>query len=295
MAPFISENLKARIPWFIKIPGKIVLSRLPVRSRRWQKLNLFRAGIMDSPEFAFSIFKRHFEDSGLATLNDCTVLELGPGNGLLTALYARSYGAARTLLIDVESLAFPDVTLFAKAEQLLTALRLPVPGVGRELSVDIALGQLNATYLTKGLASLQTLPDGAVDFLFSNAVLEHVRLAEFARTTKELRRILKPNGVAVHTIDFRDHLQHALNNLRFPERIWESKFISRSGFYTNRLTWPAMEKLFREAGFCIELKGRELWPNGLPTRQRSMALPFKEMPPDELIVMGVHAILRPLP
>ena len=56
---------------------------------------------MDGPESAFSIFKRHFEDSGLTTLNDRTVLELGPGNGLLTALYARSYGAARTWLIDV--------------------------------------------------------------------------------------------------------------------------------------------------------------------------------------------------
>ena len=295
MASFITENLKAHIPWFVKIPGKIVLSRLPLGSRQWQKLNIFRAGTMDGPESAFSIFKRHFEDSGLTTLNDRTVLELGPGNGLLTALYARSYGAARTWLIDVEPLAFPDVTLFAKAEQMLSALNFPVPGVGREPSLNIALTQLNATYLTEGLASLQTVPDEAVDFMFSNAVLEHVRLAEFARTAKEMRRILKPNGVAVHSIDFKDHLQHALNNLRFPERIWESEFISRSGFYTNRLTWPAMEKIFQDAGFCVELKRRELWPNGLPTRQRSMVLPFKNMPPDELMVMGAHAIARPLP
>jgi SAM-dependent methyltransferase len=294
MASLITENLKSRVPWFVKIPAKIVLSRLPIKDERWQKMNIFRAGTMDSPESAFSIFKRHYEESGLATLRDCAVLELGPGNGLLTALYARSFGAARTWLLDAEPLASLDVALFAKAEQMLSELNLPVPGVGRASSMDIALRQLNATYLTEGLASLLTVPDKAIDFMFSNAVLEHVRLAEFAKTAREMRRVLKLNGAAVHSIDFKDHLQYALNNLRFPEQIWESDFISRSGFYTNRLTWPAMEKIFREAGFSIELRSSELWPNGLPTRQRVMAQPFRSMPSDELMVMGAHIVLRPL-
>jgi len=292
MASLITENLKARIPWFLKIPAKIALSRLPIRDKQWQKLNLFRAGTMDSPESAFSIFKRHYEESGLATLRDCTVLELGPGNGLLTALYARSFGAARTWLIDTGPVASLDVALFAKAEQMLSELSFPVPGVGRASSMDIALRQLNATYLTEGLASLQTVPNKVIDFMFSNAVLEHVRLAEFTKTAREMRRVLKPNGAAVHSIDFKDHLQYALNNLRFSERIWESEFISRSGFYTNRLTWPAMEKIFREAGFSVELWSSELWPNGLPTRQRVMAQPFRSMPSDELMLNGAHIVLR---
>jgi SAM-dependent methyltransferase len=286
--------MKELVPWFIKIPAKIVLSRLPVSRRQWQRLNVFRAGEMDSPAYAFEVFRKHYEASGFATLRDRTVVELGPGNSLLTGLYARSFGAARTWLVDVEELASQDTGIFAQAEKLLCELSLPVPGVAKASSISVALERLNAVYLTQGLASLQTIPDGEVDLLFSAAVLEHVRLADFAKIAKEMRRVLKPKGVASHVVDFRDHLQNGLNNLRFSERIWENEFMARSGFYTNRLNWPAMEKLFREAGLSVELRSFDIWPKGLPTPQRSMALPFKNMTPDELIVMEVHAITRPL-
>jgi SAM-dependent methyltransferase len=294
MASLIAENLKARIPWFLKIPAKVALSRLPIRDKQWQKLNLFRAGTMDSPEFAFSIFKKHYEESGLTTLKDCAVLELGPGNGLLTALYARSFGATCTWLIDAGQLASIDVLLFVEAERVLSTLNLPVPHVCRASSMEIALKQLNATYLTGGLTSLQTVPDETIDFMFSNAVLEHVRLSEFAKTISEMRRVLKPNGVASHQIDFRDHLQNGLNNLRFRERIWESEFMASSGFYTNRLNWPTMEKLFRDARFSVELRSFHTWPKGLPTRQRDMARPFRNMPAGELMIMDAQVVLHPL-
>jgi SAM-dependent methyltransferase len=240
------------------------------------------------------VSKRHLEEYGLATLKECTVLELGPGNGLLTALYARSFGAIRTWLIDAGQIASIDVHLFAEAERVLSTLNLPVPHLGPASSMEIALEQLNATYLTEGLASLQTVPDETIDFMFSNAVLEHVRLSEFAKTVREMRRVLKPNGVASHQIDFRDHLQNGLNNLRFHERIWESEFMARSGFYTNRLTWPTMEKLFREANLSVELRSFRTWPKGLPTRQRGMARPFRNMPANELMVMDAKVVLRPL-
>src|SRR5712692_9221170 len=61
MSPLISERLKKTVPWFVKIPAKIVLSRLPVKPLQWQRLNVFRAGMMDTPGEAFLIFKKHFE------------------------------------------------------------------------------------------------------------------------------------------------------------------------------------------------------------------------------------------
>jgi SAM-dependent methyltransferase len=285
--------MKEIIPWFVKIPAKIVLSRLPVGYHRWRRLNLFVAGPMDRPKYAFDVFKRHYEAAGFDTLCGRTVLELGPGDSLLSALYARSFGASRTWLIDVASLASKDPFVFAEAEHLLAGLNLPVPGIGRAHALSSVLGRLNATYLTNGLASLKSVPDGTVDLIFSQAVLEHVRLADFPTIVKEMRRVLKPNGVASHVIDFKDHLQNGLNNLRFPDRMWESEFMARSGFYTNRLTWPAMNKLFREASFLTELRSFDLWPKGLPTRQRDMARPFRNMPADELMVMEAQVVLRP--
>jgi len=290
----LTEDVKRRFPWFIKIPLKIVLSRLPFRLRSWQRVNLFRAGAMDSPAYAWDIFKKHYQAVSLADLRDANVLELGPGNSLLTALFAKCHGAAKTWLIDGEHLTSEDASLFARAEQMLTELRVPVPGVGTASSMDGVLNQLNSRYLTSGLASLQTVGDGTIDFLFSNAVLEHVRLADFAEIIKQTRRVLKPTGVASHVIDFRDHLQNALNNLRFSKRIWEADFMARSGFYTNRLTWPAMDRLFRENGFSVELRSFERWPDGLPTKQGRMAAPFKHMRPEELMISLAHVVLRPI-
>ncbi len=290
----VSEEVKSRVPWFVKIPAKIVLSRLPLEYRRWRYLNVFRAGAMDEPSEAFAIFKKHFDASGLGTLRDRNALELGPGDSLLTAIYAKSFGAAQTLLVDAVALASDDVSVFARAEQMLHDIGLETPEVGSLPSLDVVMKRLDAVYLTQGLASLQSVPEKEVDFLFSNAVLEHVRLSEFSQHVREMRRVLKPTGIASHQIDFRDHLQEGLNNLRFPQKIWESEFMASSGFYTNRLSWPAMKRIFEESGFEVQVKNLDHWPHGLPTSQSSMTVPFRDMPAEELMVKGAHVLLRPL-
>jgi SAM-dependent methyltransferase len=289
------DKIKEAVPWFVKIPAKIVLSRARIGARQWQRLNLFRAGAMDTPAWALAVFQKHLQGAGLATLTGRRAAELGPGNGLLTALFAKALGAEWTWLVDAQELASDDVGLFSRAAEVLSAAGLPVPELPPLPSMTEALQRLNASYLTQGLASMRTIPDGTVDFLFSNAVLEHVRLREFAETCKEMRRILKPTGVASHQIDFRDHLQNGLNNLRFSSRVWESDFMVRSGFYTNRLTLPAMDKMFREAGLSVELRTVECWPHGLPTPQSSMAAPFRDLPEQEMMVQSAHVLLRPTP
>jgi SAM-dependent methyltransferase len=247
------------IPWYVKIPAKAVLSRLPVSSKAWQKLHLFRAGGMDSNQYARSIFDKHFGATGFSDLNNKTVLEIGPGNGLLTGKYANELGAAKTWLIDSESIA--DVE--------------PFP---------------NTVYLTEGLKSFREVPDGSVDFRFSNAVLEHIRLKEFVPLVMEMRRVLKPEGIGSHQIDFRDHLQYALNNLRFSERIWESDFMAKSGFYTNRIPWSKMRPIL-EQHFAVFVIDKHTWPS-LPTPRAKMSAPFNAMADQELLTLDCHAICQ---
>ncbi len=247
------------IPWYVKIPTKVVLSRLPVSGKVWQKLRLFRAGGMDSDEYARSIFYKHFDASGFSDLANKTILEIGPGNGLLTGKYANELGAAKTWLIDSEPIA--------KVE--------PFP---------------NTVYLTSGLKSFREVPDASVDFLFSNAVLEHIRLKEFLPLVLEMKRVLKPAGIASHQIDFRDHLQYALNNLRFSERVWESDFMAKSGFYTNRIPWAKMRAILEEY-FVVSVKARNVWPS-LPTAQNKMSAQFRTMPEQDLMTLDCHAVLK---
>ncbi len=154
------------------------------------------------------------------------------------------------------------------------------------------LRELNATYLTSGSASWGSIPDNAVDYVFSHAVLEHVRRAEFGATMREVFRVLKPGGLASHNIDLKDHLGGRLNNLRFPERLWEQDwFAARSGFYTNRLRPSELLRHFAEAGF--ELLGSVVaqFPD-VPTRRQVMDRAFRAMPEDELRASGLRVMLR---
>ena len=283
-------GIKSALPWFVKIPAKIVLSRLPVSMRAWQKLNLFRAGAADSPVFHYGVFQCHLAGCAIQSLQGKTVLELGPGNGLLTALFARTLGAEHTWLVDQIQLAQDDWPMFEAALEFLRTKGLTPPAVSRS---EPLAEQLHYTYLTEGLESLHQIPSASVDFLFSQAVMEHVRLAEFNDIAREMRRILRPGGAASHWIDFRDHLQYALNNLRFSEKVWESRFMSSSGFYTNRIPFPAMQQRFRDAGFSVRVVNEYRWPSGLPTLQARMAPPYRGMAPDDLMIQHAHVVLHP--
>ena len=105
--------------------------------------------------------------------------------------------------------------------------------------------------MTDGLQSLKKINTNSVDYLFSHSVMEHIRLHEIDEYILEMKRILKPNGLISHNINYKDHLQESLNNLRFPTKIWESEFFAKSGFYTNRIPAVEMHDKFSKAGFKL--------------------------------------------
>ena len=86
------------------------------------------------------------------------------------------------------------------------------------------LSKTNSLYLTNGLGDLKKIKSGSIDFIFSQAVLEHIRLNEFNETIKQLYRVLKIDGTSSHQIDLRDHLSENLNNLRFSKK-FGSRFL----------------------------------------------------------------------
>lgn len=281
-----------RSPWFVKIAAKLVLKRLPAPYRLWKRLGLFEHGPGDDPAYGEAVFARHFALARPAAGFTC--LEMGPGDALTTAVLARAHGAAATWLVDVGDFAGRAMAPYRLLAGRLTAAGLPSPPDDALADRTTLLAWSNARYLTGGLASLREVPDASVDFLFSQAVLEHVRLAEFAATLAETRRVMRPGGVCSHRIDLRDHLGGALNNLRFPRGVWESRLFAESGFYTNRLRRGDLLALFADAGFAAEVVGEERWPR-LPTPRRALARPFRDMPDAELLVSALDIVLRPLP
>ena len=273
----LSGLIKKSIPWYAKIIIKIFLSHFPVRHKIWRMLPLIHYGPMQSSQYAYSIFTKHF--SMTKNMSSFVCLELEPGDSLFSALIARAFGSKKVFLVDVEDCASRSMIIYHSMYSFLLEK-------GYNLEVDLSnfdnlMRSCRAVYLTSGLQSLMELPDNSVDFIFSNAVLEHIRRSEFLPTLKELQRILKPTGICSHVVDLRDHLGGGLNHLRFSNLIWESDFFVKSGFYTNRIRFSEMLSFFEKAGFKINVISKNIW-NKLPTPKSKLHKQFCQLSDQDL-------------
>jgi hypothetical protein len=209
----MSVNLRpwvAPIPWWGKIAAKVILARLPVDYKIWKRLHLFEYGNMEEPSYAHGVFRKHFDAvRSRKTFNGFVGLELGPGDSLLSAMIAHAYGASAYYLVDVGAFARADVKRFGAMADFLVDQGLPTIEVDNVTSTEALLAACRATYGTRGLISLRAIPDHSVDYIWSHAVLQHVRLAEFLETMRELRRQLRADGISSHWVDLQDCLGEA--------------------------------------------------------------------------------------
>lgn len=281
------------VPWYAKIAAKLVLSRLPLRYAFWRKLKVFVHGSMHDPEYAHVVYHQHFDRSRFARKHGGFVaLEVGPGDSLSSAIVAKTYGARVCYLVDSGAFAIEDMAPYRATGDYLRSLQLSPPDLSDVSDVKGMLARCDAVYKTQGLNSIREVPSGSVDFIWSQAVLEHIRRREFLDFMRELRRVLRSDGVCSHRVDLRDHLGGALNNLRFSTRLWESDWMASSGFYTNRIRYGEMMDLFGQAGFGVEVLGVDRW-HSLPTPRRALNIFFRSLPNEDLLVSGFDVLLRP--
>ena len=281
------------LDWRLKIAAKIILARTPLPYAVWKRLGLFVHGSAEDLRYSRSVFEKHLDRvrPSLSPLEGFVSVEMGPGDSVMTAVVAKALGGRRTYLVDVGAFAQTDVEPYRRAAESLRAEGLPAPDLASARTLDDVLKACDASYLTEGLASLRTIGDGEADFVWSHTVLEVVRLNDFDATLAELRRITRPGGMHSHRVDLKDLLQEGLNNLRFSERLWESRLMARSGFYTNRIRCSALLGRFKSAGLDAEVLNITRWPS-LPLPRSALAPEFRGLSDEELLINGVDFIAR---
>jgi SAM-dependent methyltransferase len=203
-----------------------------------------------------------------------TVLELGPGLMVLRAPVLAGMGLEHIWFIDPDDSAPADAAPYRSVAALAHGHGLPVPDLSGCADRNAVLRHCHATLLIGGPAALAVIPDGAVDLVVSEAVLEHVRRDDMAPLLAQLRRITAPDGIGLHRIDFQDHLGGGLQHLRFSDAFWASPLVGRAGIYVNRLGLSAMVNRFRRAGFRVEVSEAIIWshrPSG-PKRPHPEAM-----------------------
>lgn len=283
------NSTKKLLPWWAKIVLKMILSRINLGYHVKQKLGIFVNGSV-SPERAYGIVTKHMQLANIESLSGKTVLEMGPGDSLLDAMIMKAFGADKIYLIDVEDFVNRDINLYKNMANFLESRGHHFVNLEKLNSTTELLKICNAQYLTNGLESYKEIVSSTIDFVFSEAVMEHIRKHEFDPTMQELHRIMKPSGKASHTIDFMDHLGGSLNNLRFSESVWESSLMASSGFYTNRNRVNETLNVFKDNGFKIEKLEVWVWEE-LPIKISKLHSQFKNLPIDELLTYGCNVVL----
>ncbi len=276
-------GIKVAVPWWLKIFIKIFLSRLRIPYDLWRKVGIFVHGSMLDPEYAVSIFGKHLLRCVEYLPENYSILELGPGDSLSTALIAANHGASRIWLVDNGGFASTDINNYSVLYDHL--------GLSSHYSIDEMLRETNAYYFVDGLTSLKSIQSNTVEFIFSQAVLEHIYVDEFEDTINELYRIQKPGGIGSHRIDFKDHLAKSLNSLRFSKELWEADWFARSGFYTNRLRESQVIDYFCKSGYEILVRETDCWEE-LPLPRSVFHSAFENCSEEDLLIFGLDLIVK---
>lgn len=233
-------------------------------------------------------FERHPESAAF--------LEVGTGRQLALPLSLWLCGASEITTVDLnrylkESLVLNDIEYLRRHEEEVRDLfREICPGrlfedrfqrlLSGANSLRALLALTNIRYWAPADAACLRLETNSIDYHLSFTVLEHIPAAVLKRIFQEGRRVLKPDGLFVHYIDFTDHFAHSddaissVNFLQFSESQWESLSGNRYMFH-NRLRLDEFRNLLQELTFeilALDSKVDEqavaLLQNGFPLNER---------------------------
>ena len=269
--------------WRIKIIAKIIITNIPLLRKLIELFGLFKLGNMKSFDYSIKIFDIHIKNYQFTdNKENGAMLELGPGLSINSALLGYSYGFKKIYLIDVGDFAIKQVDFYKKFAFEMEKKGYLMPDIRNAKTREEILLKCNAEYLVDGLKSLCEIKSNSLDFVFSHSVLEHIRKNDFISTILELKRIVKKKGISSHIIDYQDHLDKSLNNLRFSEKLWESNTFANSGFYTNRIPAVKIHQYFKNNGFKILKENFGKWSK-LPVKKENLNDDFKKFSESELI------------
>jgi SAM-dependent methyltransferase len=285
------------VNWQLKSVAFRLLSRMPLGhevhflaqrhvARSFPRPRARLDALWDKARSFVDTFVRHRGDMPLA---DATFIEIGAGRDLSVPIALRLAGVGRVWSIDVARLAKLD--LIRHAARHMTG-KAHVPMIPIESWADLeAFGVFYRA--PESLESVDVGP-GSIDCVCSNEVLEHLDPAGLNRLASETRRLLKPRGIAVHTIDYSDHYARSdssidrFNFLTFDDVAWRRHNSPLQ--YVNRLRHSDYVGIFKAAG--LQILEEQVIP-GSPTRTTAatVARRFQAYAPDDLFGLSGRLVI----
>ena len=202
-----------------------------------------------------------------------TYLEVGTGRSLSLPIGLWLCGASAGYSVDLNpylksELVLADVRyLITHGDDIVATLPDGIDSTvfGRRLhdltvcplQLQAILDLLQLTYLAPADATAIDLPSHSIDLHLSFAVFEHIQAVTARDILLEGRRLLKPNGLFVHGIDFSDHFSHSdksissIHFLQFSDEDWQ-KIAGNRYMFHNRLRIDEFIEIFSEYSQVVE-------------------------------------------
>ena len=293
---------------FSRLPGGDYLYRLVQK----------RFGTLDSdPWFRLphllamlrAMGKAGFDPAGKA------FFEVGSGHKPIMPLGFFLAGAAKVTTVDLNRRMDPVIVLDMLGRMNEDAARIRAE-LGAEVPAKLIEPRLKALrdfqgslqqlleltrieYLAPADAAHTDLKNESIDCHFSTTTLEHISLPVLHDIFREARRLLKPDGVAVHFIDLSDHYQHQdptiskINFLKYSAEEWQ-KIAGNRFAYTNRLRAPDFRRMFAETGFEPILEDLDVDPESLDALAGGFKpdAAFRGLSPQDLCTTGMQLVMR---
>jgi FkbM family methyltransferase len=261
------------IPWFDQLKQNRLL-RIFAKPYRIAKRLFIRPSFHNISYFRIENAKKYrnaYIEFGDKQVEESTCLEFGAGYEMLLPLCMGAWGFKKIYAVDIKEGVNPELlnraASFVKIHACLPNLLYPPPNLRRFTYRNfrqILLSDYRIEYSAP--CDMQSTPfdDESIDYIYANAVLEHVPWEMLQNILNECHRILTPNGIMAFEIDYRDHAWD--KKLHSPYKI-KNGFISPYHFlqysteewnqYTpceghhNRKRHIDYEKLFLHTGFNI--------------------------------------------
>lgn len=164
-------------------------------------------------------------------------------------------------------------------------------------TVEPLLDRANVRYIAPGDASVTGLESASVNVVFSNSVLEHVPAETIAGIMQESRRILRPGGLAIHSINCGDHYAYfdrgitMINYLTYPESAWRKW--NNPLLYQNRLRPADFLRSAESSGLEIVLRRSTPHPELLTALDSLKIAPeFEQYPIEQLASTSLDFVAR---
>jgi SAM-dependent methyltransferase len=177
----------------------------------------------------------------------------------------------------------------------------------QDLDIDSLVTKKNGRYilnenrirLMQGSLLDCPLEKKSYDFIYSNAVLEHMDSIE--TNLQKLRTILKDDGVMYHSIDLREHHTNlrtvpdkdtSIEFLKHSKDEWERMYPPGSEFYINRFRASDFQRYFKDSGFKIVdfITTRKMKID--ETKYSKIHSEFHKYSIDDLKTTGINMVLK---